>query len=337
MSTLTPDNIFSIAHTPPKLAVVTGDDTFLHYWLVRTLTGFCQAPQNTSVKKILFSGDWQELLAHIQSKDLFSQPPVCIIDIPKPAQLKDCNTQALVASVKNAAYPVVLCLNNLTPAQQKSTWYADITRHASVFIAKPMQPKNTLNWAHKLFKHHAIPIQTSTLQQICELVEYDPICIDQCAQQLSLLSLTEPLSLQQIQPYLMTSPNQSPAYTAVDLVLSGSLAPFTTQFSDKKTTLDQTHAIYWLLIKKLRSFIRLAEQATYTKTPLSTLFSSAKIWPKQQVVAKKCLRMPRAQLYKLYQQLCELELVLKGQNPLAFQPHFFTLATNICSQIAQST
>ena len=334
---LTPDRLFTIHNKVPKLSLIISDDPFLTYWCEQILRQFCLKNSTQPAKQITFTDNWSDLLSQIQLKDLFSQPSACIVRIDKPAQIKNFTMQDLIVASEKSACPVILCFGPVSPQQQKSKWFSTLSQHATLIQTKSMQEKPLLAWANKLFAFYKLPISTQLLQTLCEHADFDPICLDQCVRQLALLDLENDITLEQAKPYLMASPNQSPAFTAVDMILNGNLNDYHQRFSSTLTTLDQTHAIYWLLIKRLRTFLCIAEQSAHGQTPLPTLFNQAKIWPKQQAIVKKCLRIPRAKLYRFYRDLCQLELALKGQVDMAFQPEFHKVSCALCACIGHKT
>ena len=333
---LPPEKLLSLSNNVPALIAILADDPFLTYWVEKTLCTLSQSSQNKTARKISYEGDWNQLLSQLSLKDLFNSPAVTVIHIAKPALLKDRNMPDLLAASQRSGHPVIFLLDKMTPAQQKTSWFKTLSQSATVVPTKALPPGKVPIWLKSLTQFYALPLSVAVQKDLCLAAEFDPACLEQCLIQLSLQAPSKPIDLNYAKSFMMTLPQQSPAYQAVDSILRGDLAAFCQSFPLPTTTLDQGHAIYWLLVKRLRSFLQLKENALMTRKPLNALFGQAKIWPQQQATATRALNAPLPKLYSLYHQLCDLECTLKGQNQEPFLATFFHCAQTLCHAIQQA-
>lgn len=331
-----PEKVLSLANNLPSVALILADDPFLTYWVEKTLCTLSQSTQKKTVRKIAYEGDWNQLLSQLGLKDLFNTPAATVIHVAKPALFKDRSIPALLEATQRAGHLVVFTLDKITPAQQKTTWYKALSQASTVIPTKALPAGKVSVWLKSLSAFYQLPLSAAVQQDLCLAAEYDPACLEQCLIQLSLQAPTKPIDLAYAKSFMMTLPQQSPAYQAVDSILRGDLSAFCTGFPLATTTLDQAHAMYWLLIKRLRSFLQLKESALMTRKPLHALFGAAKIWPQQQATATRALNAPLPKLYTLYRKLCDLERTLKGQTQEPFFATFFQCAQTLCHTIQQA-
>ena len=335
MPTLTPEQVFTLHGKTPKLSILIGDDPFLTFWLEKMLSVYCAGNNPPNPRKIYFEGDWPGLLHQLTLRDMFHQPSCYRVGCSKPSLFKDHDCEKLAQTALKGSIPTLIVFEKLTPAQQKSAWFKQLTAQACILHAKPMTAAKTSTWFAKLVQHYQLSISPSVQKSLCQLAEFTPTCLEQCLVQLYLQAPSGSIGLDLAQSFMMTTPSQSPAYQAVDLILQGDIGTLTQKFPPQDTPIDQVQAMYWLLVKRLRQLLLIRERAQIERTPLPKLFQEARIWPSQQAAAQRCLRIPGKKIYPLYSKLCSLEMALKGQTNLPFSGYFFHLATLLCHACAQ--
>lgn len=316
-----------------RLYVILRSDPFLSHWTEQLITQQLEQKQRLRVPDAISP---EALGQHLLQVDLFQGDKTWIIDCNKPALLKDSPLVAIVEKcLKQTNHTLLITLENTNAGHQRSTWFKQLSKLGLCVSTKALSPYKIGTWLEQYSKHLGKPIKKNISNTLAEQLNYHLPSLAQLCTQMQIQDIQPPLSLDRLQGCLLTNPGTGPIYEILDHICSGNYKSFL-QAIHKNHPQDSIISLYWMLLKRLRQILHIYEQCLLSKKPLSQVLQQHNLWTKQQSVFTRCLRTPKAKLFSLYQELAELEWVLKGRKTGNFVPTFIQTCTQLCHTIHEA-
>ncbi len=252
---------------------------------------------------------WETVYAQYHNLSLFTNQ--CIIDLRLPKW--DEQATRLVKDYAEHQSPelvLILSMQKLTSAQQKTKWYKAVQKTGETVVLWPIRVGQFPDWIRHRFAAQQLRLTSPALERLSEWAEGNLLLVDQTITKLRLTTTASSIDL----PEIETMISDSARFTVFDLIDAIYLGdPGRAKRILNYLAADQAEPtlLVWMLSKSIRHLVDLQRQRLNGVSEATLL---QKEWKSKVFLLKKALhRLSYPKLLNSLSTLSEIDLCIKGQ------------------------
>ncbi|WP_424405283.1 DNA polymerase III subunit delta [Pasteurella sp. PK-2025] len=284
--------------------------------------------------------DWNAIFERCQSMGLFFNKQILLLNLPENlTALLQQHLQELI-SLLNEDVLLVLQLPKLAKATEKQKWFTEANTYEPQAILVNCQTptiEQLPRWVQQRAKSMGLHIDDQAVQLLCYSYENNLLALKQSLQLLALLYPDNKLTYQRVQ----NSVEQSAVFTPfqwVDALLEGKINRANRILMGLKAEEMQPIILLRTLQRDLMTLLELAKPtqpyALDDPLPLHQLrehFDRLKVWQNRRPLFTQAFqRLTYRKLYRIFQQLAEIERAAKQQFSDDLWESLMALSIQIC-------
>lgn len=287
------------------------------------------------------NADWQSLQMDTQAGSLFAETRMILVNLPKGSSGKDgtkffqdwCALNHANGSLPPEVVLVVLC-ERLDSRQVKAKWVSAIESAGLVVQAKPV-PSNALpQWCLNQAQVYGLSLENEAASLLAERVEGNLLAADQELVKLSLiLPPGSTISAEQVKQHVVDQAHYQLFALATEMLM-GNRQHSLQMLTRLQQEGIEAPVILWLIAKELRQLIELAKLTEQVN--LNQAFKQCRIWSSRQAEYTQALkRQPQHSWQALLKQALEIDLMIKGIQPILNDREIWSAMSALIAKIAQ--
>ena len=310
----------------PAVAAIFSDEILLRE---EALADYLKAAdtQGFSARERLYQQDepWERLRDERDALTLFAEKRCLILQLDQ-LKLSRTATNALAHWLAAPAEMARLCLVGPRPdaGQQKSAWFRDLEKHATVLILYPPNAQEWPQWVGLRLQQAGLEADDSAQHLLCELTAGNLLACQQAILRLREFAGTR-IDAATVRE-LLADDSRFTVFELADAALRGEMERIDHILDRLRGGDAEPVLLLWALHRDLRLLLRLQSEDVTTLCREERLFP-----PRSQWLRRAAARIPARTLWEALASCAAIDARIKGQDPSPPWPALGTLALRIAA------
>ena len=301
--------------TPKLCYLITGDEPLqVQEARAQVLTALKQQGYTDHIRFSPNDTAWHKLSGLCMNQSLFATRQVIDIRLQKASLGRDGSkpfTNLLNTPPRDTIF--MLTCPRLDSNAQKSAWVKACDKHGLIIQAWPLSPQQLTAWIKTQAKAMDLQLHNDVITLLCDYTEGNLLACKQSLEKLLLLTEKTTITVDIMQQVLSDSSHYD-IFAWADACTSGDQTRQTKILARLKAEGIEPILILYAIAREIKQLMNI-HQAHHQGSPLATLWSKFRIFPKKQPMMKQLIEQVNVTFWDLLlPKIAEIDSILKGAN-----------------------